>query len=403
MNYSEFFDLALAKLHQEKRYRVFINLERQVSKPPYAIWHSSVGEKEVILWCSNDYLGMGFNKQVLNETKSVIDRMGVGAGGTRNISGTHCQIVKLEQEIAALHNKEAALVFSSGYVANDCALSTLGKILPNCVVFSDQKNHASMIEGIKHSGAEKYIFKHNDIVDLEEKLKKISLQQPKIIAFESVYSMDGDIAPIADIIDLAKKYRALTYIDEVHAVGLYGKQGGGYAQKLGLEDKIDIIEGTLAKGFGTFGGYIAASKQIVDLIRSYASAFIFTTALAPHSAAAAYASISYLRNSDIERLKHQEIVEKTKQSLSQAGLPIKKNKSHIIPLIVGNAELCKKVTDELLENYNIYIQPINYPTVTRGEERLRITPTPFHTDEMINDLKIALSDLWEKYNINYQE
>ena len=394
MDYRGIFEDAVDALRREKRYRVFADLERIAGRFPAAIFRDSAGnERQITVWCSNDYLGMGQHPKVVGAMREAAARFGAGAGGTRNISGTNHALVELEHSLADLHHKEAALVFTSGYVSNEAAIATIARLLPDCAILSDQFNHASMIAGVRHSGAEKRIFRHNDVQHLEELLKAAG-KRPKLIIFESVYSMDGDVAPIARFVDLAEKYGALTYCDEVHAVGLYGPRGAGICERDGLMDRIDIIEGTLAKGFGTMGGYVAAGQPIVDAIRSYAPEFIFTTALPPALCAAARTSIEHLKSSNAEREAHQRQVSKTRAALLAAGLPVMPTETHILPLIVGDARACKAASDMLLEKFNIYVQPINYPTVPRGTERLRITPTPLHDDAMIAQLTAALVAVW---------
>ena len=399
MNYDRYFNRAIEALHEEGRYRIFTDLARQVGRFPKALDYSHNPPREITVWCSNDYLGMGQNQHVTTAMKHAIETLGAGAGGTRNISGTHHLIIELETELADLHNKEGALVFTSGYVSNEATISTLGRVLPDCLILSDELNHASMIAGVKNSGATKRIWRHNDLEHLEQLLKEAGELRPKLIAFESVYSMDGDIAPIKEICDLAKRYNALTYLDEVHAVGMYGKRGGGIADQLELMERVDIIEGTLAKAFGIMGGYVTASSTIIDTIRSYAPGFIFTTSLPPAIAAGATASIRHLKTANDLREKHQEQVAKLKAKLTEAKLPILPTETHIVPLMVCDPILCKAASDRLMEKHDIYIQPINYPTVTRGTERLRITPSPLHDDAMIDELVNAVTEVWEALDI----
>jgi 5-aminolevulinate synthase len=401
MNYERFFEEAVEQVQAEKRYRVFADLERIVGEFPRAIWRSGDTAREITVWCSNDYLGMGQHPDVISAMQTAAGRMGSGAGGTRNISGTNHPLVELERELADLHGKEAALVFTSGFVSNEAAISTIARLLPDCLILSDELNHASMIEGVKRSGADKKIFRHNDLAHLEQLLAVAPRERAKLIVFESVYSMDGDIAPIAEITALARRYNAMTYIDEVHAVGMYGSRGGGITDRDGLAGELDVIEGTLAKAFGTLGGYIAGSRSVIDAVRSYAPGFIFTTALPPAIAAAATASIRHLKQSQTERAEHQRQAQQTKDQLAAAGLPVMPSQTHIVPLLVGDPELCKKASDRLLEVHGLYIQPINYPTVPRGTERLRITPTPFHSDALIGDLVSALRETWEALGIPF--
>lgn len=385
---------ALAGLKREGRYRVFTDIVRERGDYPHADFHTQGSKRPVIVWCSNDYLGMGQHPKAIAAMHAAIDAAGAGAGGTRNISGNTHYHVELEAELADLHGKDAALLFTSGFVSNDATLATLAKLLPGLIVFSDALNHASMIEGIRHGGMEKCIFRHNDLADLEAKLAAAPQGAPKLVVFESVYSMDGDFGPVAAICDLAEKYGALTYLDEVHGVGLYGPRGAGVAARDGAMHRVDIIEGTLAKAFGVMGGYIAASAEIVDCIRSFAPGFIFTTSLSPAIAAGVLASVRHLKESNAEREKLQERASRLKRVLAAAGLPVMRSPSHIVPVFVGDAALCKAVSDELLYEHGIYVQPINFPTVPRGTERLRFTPSPFHTDAMMDALVRALDRVW---------
>jgi 5-aminolevulinate synthase len=393
MTYEHFFAKAIARLHDERRHRVFANLERISTCFPHALWHSPDGPRKVIVWCSNDYLGMGQHPDVIKAMVETATCMGVGAGGTRNISGTSHPLVELERELADLHGKASALVFTSGYVSNATGISTIAKLIPNCLILSDASNHNSMIEGIRQSGSEKQIWRHNDVAHLERLLAASERNRPKLIVFESLYSMDGDVAPIRRICDLAERYDAMTYCDEVHAVGMYGPRGAGVAARDGSMHRIDVIEGTLAKAFGCLGGYISGSANLIDAVRSYAPGFIFTTALPPAICAAATAAIRHLKASDGERLRHQERARRVKAVLNAAALPVLMNDSHIVPVMVGDAEKCKLASDLLLKDHGIYIQPINYPTVPIGAERLRITPTPCHEDGLIVALAEALGDV----------
>ena len=406
VDYQGHFEAAIAKLKAENRYRVFANLERDAARFPLAWWRpedASDAPREVTIWCSNDYLGMGGHANTLGAARDAIDRHGSGAGGTRNISGTHNPIVELEAELASLHGKPSALVFTSGWISNLAAISTLGSLLPDCLILSDELNHNSMIEGVRRSGCEKKVWRHNDVAHLEELLKEAGHDRAKLIVFESLYSMDGDIAPVAKIADLAQKYNAMTYIDEVHAVGMYGPSGGGICEREGVMDRIDVIEGTLAKGFGTLGGYIAGSAAIVDAVRSYAPQFIFTTTLPPMVVASAHAAVRHLKTSGEERARHQYMASMTKHALRAAGLPVMDNPSHIVPVMVGDAHLCKAASDLLMRRHAIYIQPINYPTVDIGTERLRITPTPRHTEAHVAELVEALVDVWRTLGLPLAE
>jgi 5-aminolevulinate synthase len=393
MDYQTFFTSALDRLQAERRYRVFADIERLAGRYPQAIWHSPDGPRPITVWCSNDYLGMGQNRDVTRAMVETAWRLGTGAGGTRNISGTSHPIVELEAELADLHGKEAALVFTSGYVSNQTGISTLARLIPNCLILSDALNHNSMIEGVRQSGCDKAIFRHNDLAHLEELLEAAG-DRPKLIVFESVYSMDGDVAPIHAICDLAERYGAMTYIDEVHAVGMYGPRGGGIAEREGAMHRIDVIEGTMAKAFGVMGGYLTGTRAVMDAIRSFAPGFIFSTALPPAVAAAAMASIRHLKASSAERQQQQRQAARTKAILSSVGLPVLDTPTHIVPVMVGDAEACKAASDRLLEKHGIYIQPINYPTVPRGTERLRITPGPFHSNAHIDALAAALVEVW---------
>jgi 5-aminolevulinate synthase len=399
MQYDDFFAQALDKLRDERRYRVFADLERLAGRFPHALWHSPQGPRDVVIWCSNDYLGMGQHPKVIGAMVDAATRMGTGAGGTRNIAGTHHPLVELERELADLHRKDGALLFTSGYVSNQTGIATIAKMLPNCLLLSDALNHNSMIEGVRQSGCEKVVWRHNDVAHLEELLRAVPKDRPKLIAFESLYSMDGDVAPIHKICDLAERYGAMTYIDEVHAVGMYGPRGGGIAERENAMQRIDVIEGTLAKAFGCLGGYITGSATLIDAVRSYAPGFIFTTALPPAICAAAAAAIRHLKASQWERDRHQDRAARVKAVLNGAGLPVMPSTTHIVPLFVGDPEKCKKASDMLLADHAIYIQPINYPTVPRGMERLRITPSPYHDDALIDRLAEALIQVWDALDL----
>ena len=399
MNYDQFFADKVAALKVEGRYRVFADLEREAGNFPAAKNYQNDGTADITVWCSNDYLGMGQSRVVIDAMHEAVDKCGAGAGGTRNISGTNHFHVLLEEELASLHNKEAGLIFTSGYVANLTTLSTIGQMMPELVIISDALNHNSMIAGIRHSRSDKMIFKHNDLVDLEAKLKEVGPDRPKMIAFESVYSMDGDVAQIKEICDLADKYDALTFIDEVHAVGLYGQHGAGIAERDGLMDRLDIIQGTLAKGFGVVGGYIAGSSSMCDFIRSYGDGFIFSSSMPPAVAAGALASVKYVREHNELRKQHQERTAMLKQRLIDVGIPVMPSVTHIVPVMVGDPVLCKQASDELLFNHNIYVQSINYPTVPRGTERLRFTPTPLHNDELMDHLVSSLQKVWSQLGL----
>ncbi len=396
MNYNKIFQERLEKLKQDGNYRVFADLERYKGSFPRAKNYIGSKEQDVTVWCSNDYLGMGQNKDVIAAMHEALEKCGAGAGGTRNISGTNHFHVLLEHELADLHGKDSALLFTSGYVSNWASLSVLGANLENCVILSDELNHASMIEGVRHSRAKKIIWKHNDVNDLRNHLRNLDPSVPKIIAFESVYSMDGDISPISDICDVADEFGALTYLDEVHAVGLYGKRGGGVSERDGVADRISIIEGTLGKAFGVLGGYITGSKEICDFVRSFSSGFIFTTALPPAIAAGALASIRHLKSSDIERADHKRKVKYLREKLDKYNIPHVDNPSHIVPVLIKDPVKCKMISDILMQNYGIYVQPINYPTVPKGTERLRITPSPVHSFSDIDFLVKAMNELWSQ-------
>jgi 5-aminolevulinate synthase len=399
MDYNAFFTTALDQLRSERRYRVFADLERLAGRFPHAKHHTPHGAHDVVVWCSNDYLGMGQHPKVIGAMVETATKMGTGAGGTRNIAGTNHPLVELERELADLHRKDGALIFTSGYVSNQTGIATMAKLIPNCLIISDAFNHNSMIEGVRQSGCEKIIFRHSDLGHLEELLKAAGPERPKLVVFESLYSMDGDVAPVNAICDLAERYGAMTYCDEVHAVGMYGPRGGGICEREGAMERVDVIEGTLAKAFGCLGGYITGSTAMIDAVRSYAPGFIFTTALPPPVCAAATAAIRHLKSSNWERERHQDRAGRVKSVLAAAGLPLMPSETHIVPVFVGDPERCKAASDLLLEEHGIYIQPINYPTVPKGTERLRITPSPYHTDELIDALAESLVDVWERLEL----
>ena len=403
MQYDVFFSDALSRLRDERRYRVFADLERIAGRLPHAIWHAPQGRREVVVWCSNDYLGMSQHPRVIGAMVETATRMGTGAGGTRNIAGTNHPLVELEHELADLHRKDAALVFTSGYVSNETGIATIARLLPNCLILSDALNHNSMIEGVRQAGCERQIFRHNDCDHLETLLRTADPARPKLIVFESLYSMDGDVAPINRICDLAERYGAMTYVAEVHAVGMYGARGAGMAEQQGAMDRVDVCEGTLAKAFGCLGGYIAGKSAVIDAVRSYAAGFIFTTALPPAICAAATAAIRHLKASSWERERHQDRAARVKAVLAAAGLPVMASATHIVPVFVGEPDRCKQASDLLLEQHGIYIQPINYPTVPKGSERLRITPSPYHDDALVDDLARALVDVWKRLALPFKQ
>ena len=404
MNYDQIFDKAIDRLHAEGRYRVFIDIMRNKGAYPNArCFHGHNGPKPITVWCSNDYLAMGQHPKVVEAMENALHDVGAGSGGTRNIGGNTHLHVELERELADLHGKDAALLFTSGYVSNDATLSTLAKLLPGCVIFSDELNHASMIAGIRNSGCEKRVFRHNDMAHLEELLAAEDPDAPKLIAFESVYSMDADIAPLHEICDLAEKYNALTYVDEVHAVGMYGQRGGGISERDEAASRIDIIEGTLGKAFGVMGGYIATDAKIIDCIRSYAPGFIFTTSLSPVLVAGVLAAVKHLKESSVERDAQQANAAMLKDMMAQAGLPVMESTTHIVPLMVGDPVRAKKISDILLAEYGMYVQPINFPTVPRGTERLRFTPGPAHTEDMMRDLVGALVEVWDRMDMELKQ